>query len=1404
MALLVACLRLFKTVKMPKNKKSICKVGNEDLDEGQDEQSSDETKECLHDGNIETVLAQLAGNMLHLQEVVDKLAQNSVKVPSVHEKTFLTNWRELGGGNLTYYPDSKVHPMYFLKKLNRLLSEAGVPEENKLNLAIGCLKGSAQDWVAVKESKFKTYGDFETAFKLRFWGVERQRDLYLKLCYGRHERGNRADYLMDLVGQAQYLDESVDESKLVDMLAKHFDFDIQRGIAIRGVETVDDMESYLRKIDATFMQTEQNSSRELRSGNDNRFRNARAEFSGEAGRAERRTEVGRQVNTITLFAENANELLSDNDEDEAREVAVPIIKVSLAGSFVEVLIDSGSEISAISEGCLRSIEAKGIKVPRLPVTGASIVMAVGSKPVKVRHQVLMPFNVNGYVLESILLVVPGLNTEIILGCDWLSGKKVRLDFRDDYMEFEADGKVTKVEFEFKVTSKDRLQVNNIRTGGDRENEVNSSISVSHKYSEEDFRKVVEDASSLSNEQKHRLYEILRQHESIFSECPGRVKGYEHEIRMVDDKPFCVKAYPIPFAHRREVDRQVKEMLSWGIIEKGNTEYLSPLVTVVKKDGSVRICLDARHLNLRMEKDLVIPPNPNELLMTFKANQVLTTLDLTSAYWQVPLREQDRKYVGFLHEGNIYRFKVVAFGLSTAMASLIRCLNSLLGPEVTEFAAIYVDDLLIHSDSIDEHLHHLNTIFKKMKEAGLTVKLRKCMFFREEVSFLGHVVSGKGVSMDPKRSQAIDQYPRPRNIRELRAFLGLVNYEQRFCKDYATLTVPLTRLLKKGVPWTWGVTEQDAFNRVKSAFVRATLVSHPDWEKRFYIEADSSGYGIGGCLYQVDTETKERRVVGFTSRTLRGGEVNYTVTEKEALAIIHCLRQWRTIILGRLLTIVTDHKALTFVLSCKLKSSRLTRWILFMQEFSFDIEYRKGAENVVPDVLSRRPMKVSSDTTCEPVMKREVSVALVKLTDEYRALKGHLNTIREDQRSDEFLGTKIVFLENCEREAKIFTDKEEKVVRWFIIHKGILFKRGDESSPQYKLCVPKGQIIGMVQAHHAEIGHFGKTKTYNSMKEKFYFPKMQKRIRKVVAACDLCQKSKPSKTNRGDLHSVVVEKPGQLVCLDLIGPLPKSRGGVTQLLVVVDAFSKYVRLYPLKRATTVSILNRILKDYVPQVQKPRRILSDNGTQFTSQKWVDTLEKEDIKVNRTSAYFPQGNLTERCNREVGRLLRAMCHEQHTRWAYLLQDVEQKLNNAIHDITGFTPNFLQFGKIEKLNVDKLVDFPQGNLSKSLTLDQVRVLAYERLRSKIEKRKQQHSQKYNAVTFQVGEKVLVKSHPQSSAEARTIKKFFLLFEGPFYIVRQAGPNSYVVADATGKEMGKHNIVNLKSYKTLDLDQCV
>lgn len=1347
---------------------------------------------------------------------------------NIRNSNFITAFKDLGGTNIIFRPgESSTHPVSFIRNLETVLDDAGVPHDKRVSFALKTLKGSAADWAYIKKDLFVSFDVFKTMFMSRYWNIEKQREMFAKLKYGHYTGGSRADYFIKLVKEATYLDHELSEKEIIKMLAGHFNYDVKRGILSAAYQTIDDVEQHLRELDEMLGEqngrgTSQSNWRQSNTGNNNnngnsnsyQLNNNRSYNVGRATnqnsfnstphtreRVEARVEDrdGEIVNrnggsreqnsrvVATLFDKNSDFVLEEDVNVETdKSKVMPVLEGCIENVHCSVLIDSGSQLSCISQNFYKILKERNGKLPVLPVSNIVIVGALKGKQQVAKEQILLQFNMQGVVFENVCVVVPGLSKSVILGCDWMIDYKITICFDKLSVKGWFQGKELSLRFVESIREKNSLELtSNESEMYDVEVIEEEGMNV---YDEKATKGAVEHAECLNDENKQQLHELIDEFRDLFSDKPGQIKGYEHKMELKDTTGFYIKPYPIPVVFQREVQRQIDEMINWGIIEKKQTEYVSPLVVVKKKDGSPRICIDARYLNQRLVRDYVIPPNPYELLCRFTPGQVMSVLDLAMSYWQIKMKETDQKYTGFAYNGETYVFKVLPFGLVTSVASFIRGLNTVLGEEVKHFVIPYVDDILVTSPNAKEHLKHLKIIFTKFRHAGVTLKLKKCNFAKAQVSFIGHIITPSGVCMEPSRVRTILEYKVPTNVKSLRAFLGLINYDHRFVKNFANLTLDLNKLLKKGTKWSWGDREQRAFETVKTAFNNVVMLNHPNPEWDYFINTDASEYAIGACLYQLDEEGNNN-VIAYFSRVLRGPERNYCITEKEALAIVSALRHWRIIILGHNITVVTDHKALSFLKQCRLLSGRLTRWSLYLQEFALTICYCQGKDNIIADILSRYPD--GENPMLDHPSATQIEINALHKNKYHKEITKCKNQLMLDQRVDPFCKSMI---EELEKE-----NPSERCRKWFIMYEDLLFRRGTENSPGYRLCVPKTQIEEIINHEHRENGHFGCEKCYLALVKEFYWPKMQRTIRRVVGVCDLCQKSKISVHCHGEMRSVLASRPNEIVSIDLMGPLPVSRAGATQLLVILDIFSKHVALYALRRATSKAILNRLTKFYIPNIGKPKIILSDNGTQFRSKLFLSTLTELGIKSVHTSVYYPQGNMVERVNREIGRMLRAYCHAQHQKWACMLGKIEMWLNRVVHSSTGFSADEVHFGKKYKHPLIKNINFPPYNEKRVEIIE----LAHENLRSKAEKRKQRYTKQCpTSTSFKPGDKVLVKSHKLSSNENKEIKKFFLLFEGPCTVQNQINENAYLVTDdASGKSLGLQNVYNLKPYKQANLD---
>ena len=456
---------------------------------------------------------------------------------------------------------------------------------------------------------------------------------------------------------------------------------------------------------------------------------------------------------------------------------------------------------------------------------------------------------------------------------------------------------------------------------------------------------------LSAEQRADLDQLLTDFQDVMRNTPGRTDRAEHRIETGGARPVRLPPYRLPHAYRDTVKQELDEMLKQGIIEPSSSEWSAPIVLVKKKDGSLRLCVDYRRLNEVSETDAYPMPRIDDLIDRLGKAGYISTLDLTRGYWQVPMAQQARAKTAFATPYGLFQFNVMPFGLQGAPATFQRLMDSVV--RGLEFTAAYLDDLIVYSETWEEHLAHLRVVFQRLREAGLTAKPKKCQFGANRCVYLGHVVGDGTVRPDPRKMEAMESFPTPQTKKQVRVFLGLAGYYRRFIPNYASMAAPLTDLTRKSLPTKiqWSDDCEQAFQHLKTQLCSAPVLHSPDFDKPFLLQTDASDRGIGAVLSQEDADGNDHPV-GYFSRKFLPREQRYSTVEKECLAIKLGAQAFRVYLLGRPFTIQTDHRALIWLDRLKENNARLTRWSLALQPYQFKVTYRAGKANANADALSR--------------------------------------------------------------------------------------------------------------------------------------------------------------------------------------------------------------------------------------------------------------------------------------------------------------------------------------------------------------------------------------------------------------------------------------------------------------------
>ncbi|GFY16733.1 retrovirus-related Pol polyprotein from transposon opus [Trichonephila clavipes] len=683
-------------------------------------------------------------------------------------------------------------------------------------------------------------------------------------------------------------------------------------------------------------------------------------------------------------------------------------------------------------------------------------------------------------------------------------------------------------------------------------------------------------SKLGDEQQRQLKALFNNFKGLFSDQPGLTHVVYHEIDTGDKGPVVSRPYRYDRVKQGIIDYHIDKMLRDGTICPINSPYASPVVLTRKKNDlppdspeAYRFAIDYRKLNGITKYPRYLLPVIDDLLTNIPHTNVMSTLDLRSGYFQLAISPRDIEKTAFITRNGTFAFLRMPFGLSGAAPNFQRAIDIILKPVIGRFVLVYMDDVIITSPSFKDHLDHLTQVFTLLRDAGLTLNKEKCHFARDKLKYLGLIISKEGIETDNKKIRAITEMKPPKNNREVSKFLGMTDQTH-----------------------TNGGTD----------FAITKFFS-----EQFNLFTDASGVGIGAVLQQ------NQKPIAFASRTLNKAERNYTVTERECLAVIWALNKFKTYFGPLPVKVFSDHAALT-----KLNlSSRMIRWVLKLSEFNIEWEHRPGVQNVVADLLSRNPV--------DSVEGSQISCAALRAL----AINSREQFIKE-QREDPELGHIYRYLENPDGGSVNATVCESWSQDFKLINGLLFYAKYFSTLGELRVYIPGYLRKDIMKEFHdlPLAGHLGKRKTYLKLRDTCYFPFMRKYIFEYVSTCDRCQKfNYKNALPAGHLIPIVSKYPNEIVTLDLLGPYPASRPERYKfILVISDHLTKWCELIPLRKASAQAIANAFFDNYIARYGAPISLISDNGPQFISDVFEHLSHRLDIKHMKTVTYRPQANLTE----------------------------------------------------------------------------------------------------------------------------------------------------------------------------------
>ena len=859
-----------------------------------------------------------------------------------------------------------------------------------------------------------------------------------------------------------------------------------------------------------------------------------------------------------------------------------------------------------------------------------------------------------------------------------------------------------------------------------------------------------------------LSDLLTKYAHLFGEPPPGLPP-DRELDgpviplMSDAIPSFVRGRRLTPAELAEVQTQVKDLLAKGYIQPSQSPWGAPVLFVPKHDGGLRMAIDYRKLNSQTIPNRWPLPRIDDLLDSVRDARVFSLLDLRSGYHQIRLTPEDVPKSAFITPFGLYEFKVLPFGLSNAPAIFVKYMSKVLGPLLGKCVVVYLDDILIFSDTPEQHLVHLEQVFQILSANKLFVKASKCALNRTEIKYVGFIVGHGKLRVDPAKIAAISSWPTPTYPKELQSFLGLANYFCKFMQGYSTVAAPLTTLVAQTAPKTkhakgepfgdkWTPAHQSAFDTIKEALCHAPVLTLPDPNKPYRLIADASTIGTGAVLEQ------DGHPIAYLSHKLSETESRYTVGEQELLAVILALKAWRCYLHGCPggLTLVTDHHPLTYLQTQLHLSPKQVRWSQFLSQFMpFTWQYIPGRDNVA-DPLSRHPAFAAPITVQQLPARSPVPPSIG-------------NRIKSACVSDPWL-------------------LDPSNISSLIKSPDGFWRGGGEGMHPSKLqiYVPDDASLKsdlLFEFHDAPAaGHPGVARTLELVSRLYWWPGMLIDIQQHVHACDACQRNKASNRQPAPFTPLPIPvRRWDSVSMDLITGLPRCKH-FDSIFVVVDRLSKMAIFTPTStHVTAEKLADLFVTRVVTRFGMPASIVSDRDPRFTSTFWTHTCKLFGTKQKMSSAFHPQTDgQTERMNRLLEETLRHYVNDNQSNWVNLLPMAEFAINNSWNSSIQSTPFYLNFGQHPRLPADPNSDAPVHTTSFASRFHAALGSAKHALAKAHEKMK-----KINIgtpIAYHVGQQVLLSSknlahHPSLS------RKLMPKWVGPFTIIDTITKDAQVVA---------------------------
>jgi transposase InsO family protein len=804
------------------------------------------------------------------------------------------------------------------------------------------------------------------------------------------------------------------------------------------------------------------------------------------------------------------------------------------------------------------------------------------------------------------------------------------------------------------------------------------------YSKVDMQGYVAELEHLSTSEQKLLLEVLQSHDTLFGGGLGELKIKPIHLEVDPNaKPYHARAFPVPHAYEANTHKEINRFVDIGVMEKNSdSKWAAPSFIQKKKTGDIRVLTDFRRLNAVLKRKPFPLPKISDLLYKLEGFKYATAIDLSMGYYHIPLDEESQALCTTILPWGKYRYLRLPMGVASAPDIFQSIMDSLLCD--LPFCRVYIDDVLILSNgTFEDHMAKLEIVLKRIEDIGFRANVRKCYFAKDELDYLGYKLTRKGIQPQPKKVEAICRIKAPQNRRQLRRFLGMVNYYRDMWRRRSHLTAPLSALASKSTPWKWGQVEQEAFEAIKKVISKEAMLTFPDFSKPFHVYTDSSDYQLGAVIVQ------EGKPLAFYSRKMNSAQKNYPTGEQELLSIVETLKEFRNILLGQKIIVHTDHKNIVYG---NLSNDRIVRWRLLLEEYGPEYVHIAGKDNIVADALSRLDLEDGSEPVSQNsmgqlqayfmcMMKQDESIEMPDASDHI----GMAECFASDNEVDieKFpMNPKLIAKEQTK-------DKElqQRLRRTKAIFGSTTIEGVKLITEQSLIVVPKilqGRIIAW---YHEYLAHPGMTRLEATIRSLFTWTNIRAQVKSHVESCAKCQLCKQRNQSYGHLPPKKAEKsePWNRVDVDLIGPFSvKTPKGIKKLraLTMIDPATGWFEIKALDDPKAATVMAAMDDTWLSRYPRPQCIGYDNGSEFKSV-FNAMVHNYGMRKATSTAYNPQSHgMIERVHQVVEDALRTFELEEvdldeNNPWEPFLVAAAFAIRSTFHTTLGATPAQLVYGR-------------------------------------------------------------------------------------------------------------------------------